>query len=1086
MKCAVGFSERFLRRLLLGVILLATPSAASAQITGTIQGHVSDPSGASVPGATVTATNEQTGVSRSAVSADDGYYRIPDLLPGPYVLRVQLSGFKTFVRGGIEVAAQTTAGVNVTLEVGAITESLTVTGETQLVETQVARISETLNAHELRALPMQGRGVWTLVTIQPGITGKSESFGNYCCDVFSNFSAPLISSAGNEIKANFSLDGLSLRYTEGSLWGANFSPNPDAIEELNVSTHAYSAEFGTMSGPQVQIVTKGGTNDWHGTAHYTTNQDEFNAVPFAGRREDIPNAYTRLYGATLGGPIVRDRLFVFGAFEGLREKRANSFVAVVETEAFRNFVAATRPDSVAADLLTSFPPFRYATDDLTDLGTPQPGIGVYDLCDPVDNPGGCDGIPEIGTTTISRALARTGEQVNARVDYSSASGRDRIYGSFWYTRPEWENGGDRDAFFSTAYNSVKYFNVAHTRSISSTMLNEARFGLTRMLYVQGHPEFSYRSPDFFTYDGIGFYNGGWSKEYFPTSVPEFNDVFTINRGRHGIKFGGGFRHSTIDLQSLLPGDTPHYQFLSMLDFADDEPWYEERALDAETGKALESRLLFESNLMHFFVQNTWQVRPNLTLNYGLRWENFFSNRFGKDRSLWEPIIDSSQLAPGAIPTIRNEKVDDYYETDKNNFGPRIAVAWDPTGRGRMAVRASFGILYDEVNTLPLYALRENPPLVAFVAAGPGAGNTIPIVYGAAPEGTRDFPPNPALLASGPELNEFGAFVDSPSFVGAFVRDLKNPMSYDFFGGVQYEVLPNWMVQGSYRYKRTSNELYDLNVNRFAGDMEDGILDRLNSNFQNMTITTNLGRRRYHGLVFGTTKRMSQGWQLAANYTYNHGSNNFAFVSGGGEYNSSATEAFNPDLDWGRDDIAHVFSLHNVWELPILRNRSGVLAGAFGGWQLNTVWNLQSGPFFVPVACSGFGFGGDFNADGQSCERPDRPSGSIPSSFSKAQWLSGTVTSDLFPRPDTVRAGTMPRDLLRGPGYVRIDVALAKAFPINIGRAERASLQVRGEFFNFLNRANLTGLDTELDSLTFGTATSAFQMRVFQLAIKFVF
>lgn len=1084
-------SQAFHWGLVLLGVMLATPLALRAQATGTIQGHVSDKTAASVPGATVTATNEATGVSRTVNTAEDGYYRLPDLLPGSYQIRVQLTGFKTFVRSGVEVGAQSTVGVNVTLQVGVLTETLTVTGEASLVETQVARISETLGEREVRALPMQGRGIMTLINIQPGITGKSEGFlgGGGCCDVFSNFAAPVISSAGNEVKANFSLDGLSLRYTEGSLWGANFSPNPDAIQEVNVSTHAYSAEFGTMSGPQVQLVTKGGTNNWHGTGHYTFNQDELNALPyfFGAPREEFPNGYTKYFGGTIGGPIAKDRLFVFGAYEGLRESLSNPIRAWVETQAFRDFIQSTRPDSVAAYMLQNYPPVAYATEELWDAGTPIPGVfGIDGSCDGPGDQDCPDGISEAGFARINRVLPRKGNQFNARVDYSSPSGKDRIYGSYWYTKPEWHSVSERDAFFPNQFNRIDYISGVYTRTLSPNTLNEARFGYTHMNYQKSLPEPAMNAPGVANYDSFWLGNFAWSTEDFPTAVSEFNDVFTINRGRHGIRIGGGYRHSTIDFGSRLFGDTPQYDFLTVLDFADDEPYLETRALDAETGQPLDSRLFFVSDLMNLFFQNTWQVRPNLTINYGVRWENYFSNRFGRGRSLWSPVITSDQLNLAAVPDIRNQKVDDYYDTDKNNFGPRIGLAWDPTGKGKLAVRLSFGILYDEVNTLPLYTLRENPPLVAYVYAGPQAGYPVPIVYGVAPEGTRDFPPNPDLLASGPELNEFGAFVGSPTSVGAFVKDLRIPMSYDFVGGVQYEVLPNTMFHASYHYKRTSSELYDLNVNRFSGDMEDGILDLLNPNFQNIAITTNLGERRYHGLVTGLNKRMSQGWQLAASYTYNRGTNNFAFVGGGGEYNSSATEVFNPDLDWGRDDIAHVFSLHNVWELPILRGRSGLLAGAFGGWHLNSVWNLQSGPFFVPVSWSPFGFGGDFNADGQTGDRPDRPAGTIATSFSKEEWLAGALSADVFPRPDTIRPGNMPRDLIRAPGYVRVDVALAKSFPIPIGRAEKGQFQFRAEAFNFLNRVNVTGIDSNIDSPAFSQASGTYRMRVVQLSLKFVF
>jgi hypothetical protein len=1043
-------------------LVVLSASLALAQVTSTIQGHISDSTGASVPKALVKATNEQTGVSRTVYSADDGYYRIPDLLPGRYELRTELAGFKSVVKSGVEVASQSVEGLNFMLEVGEVTQTVTITGEEAQVETQQARISEVISETELKALPTQGRGILTLVAMSPGITGKMEGQGYFCCDVFSNFAAPRISAGGNELKANFTLDGLSLRYTEGSVWGSNFSPNPDAVTELRVSTNPYSPEFGTVSGPQVQMVTKGGTNNWHGTGHFTFNQDDLNAVPFGGRREDIPDSYTRLFGGTGGGPIIKDRLFVFGAYEGIREKATRSFIALTETEAFKDYVLQTRPDSVAAQLFRDYPPFRYPTSGFSD----------------VDG----DGIPELGEVNVDKPARRTGKQFNGRVDYQSASGSDRLFGSYWYTRPEWNPSNVRNDFDLRQYNRVDYAAAVHTHSFSPNALNEVRFGYTHMFYETIRVGDVYHVPELNTDDGFSMGNGGWSREYFPTTVPEFGDVFSLNRGRHGIKFGGAYRHSTVDLQSMIPCDTPQYLFASIIDFADDNPYSECRNLDVETGKSTISKLFFISNEVSLFFQNTWQIRPNLTLNYGVRWDNYFSNTLGNDRSNWQPVLSSEQLNPSAIATVINQKVDKYYNSDKNNFGPRIGVAWDPTAQGKLVIRANFGILYDEINTLPLYAAGTNPPGVAAVTAGIQQG--IPVVYGLAPIGTRDFPANPNLPV--PVLSPAGGFVGTRVGLGGNVTDLKAPMIFDSFGGVQYQLLSDLMVHASYRYRNTRDELYDFDANRFAGDLVDGLLDRMNPNFNSITMTSNLGQRRYHGIVAGVDKRFSQGWQLKASYTYNHGRNNFGSVNQSNFYSASATEAYNPSIDWARDDIAHVFTLHNVWQLPFLRNRSGWLAGAFGGWELNTIWNLQSGEFFIPISYGLFGEGGDFNADGQSGERPDSPTVSLPSSFSKDEWLAGPLTADMFPRPDTVRPGTLPRNFLRGPGYARIDAAFVKAFPIPIGRPEKARLQVRAEAFNLLNRINLTGLDTNLDSSNFGQATSAYGMRVLQMSIKFVF
>jgi Carboxypeptidase regulatory-like domain/TonB dependent receptor len=1045
----------------LSIWLLAAASPLLAQvITGTIQGHISDTSGASVPKAAVKVTNESTGVSRTGYSADDGYYRVPDLLPATYEIRVELAGFKTLIKSGIEVTTQSTVNLNLTLEVGEVTETVNISAEEAQIETTTARISEVVSEKEVRSLPLPGRGVLNLVTMTPGVTGKSEP-GYGCCDVFSNFGVPYITSGPNEKKSNFLLDGMSLRYGEGSEWAATFSPNPDAVTEVRVSTNPTSAEFGLMSGPLVQIVTKGGTNDFHGTGHITLQGDELNAVPFRSTREDIPNSYTRLFGGTLGGPIIKERLFFFGAYEGLREQAASSSIVLTETQAFKDFVVSTRPNSVAAKLFQDFPPFRYPTSGFVDADG--------------------DGIPELGEVVLDKANRRTGKQFNARMDYQSLSGQDRIYGSWWYSRPDTLTPGVREAFNNLSYNSGRYIGAQYTHTFSPNALNEARFGYAHHGLVNDYTGNVMHVPELITDDGLYMGNGAFSHQIFPTRTPEFTDIFSLNRGRHGIKIGGTFRHSVIDQDVLLEGDDPQYLFTSMLDFANDHPYQETRDLDAKTGKARPGALNTSGKELTFFVQNTWQVKPNLTFNYGLRWDSYFSNWLGAGRDNWEPILTSSQATAEGISKLINQKVDRFYKTDWNNFGPRVSLAWDPSGQGKMSIRGGFFVLYDEINHQPLYQLATNPPANALVFAGPERG--IPIVYGLAPEGTRDFPPNPNLAV--PEVSPEGAFVGTRPGLSGVVQDIKSPLTYDMNVGVEYQLFRDWMVFGNYRYRRNNNDLYALNANRYTGDLVDGRLDQLNPYFDQMYILTNLGRRRYHGMVFGANKRFNQGLQLSASYTYNNGKDNYV-NSTDNTYIASGTNNFDPSIDWGRDDIAHVFHVHSVWELPILRGKSGWVAGVFGGWQLNTIWNLQSGGFFIPTSSSGFGEGGDFNADGQRGERPDTPTGNVPPSFSKDEWLRGAMSASIFPLPDTVRAGNLPKDFFRRPGYARVDAAFVKGFPIPIGRAERANLQVRFEAFNLFNHINIRGISSSLSSANFGQVTSAYNMRTVQLSLKFIF
>ncbi len=340
----------------------------------------------------------------------------------------------------------------------------------------MTRISEVLPEKEVRSLPLQGRGILNLSILTPGITGKPTPAENYCCDVFSNFAAPRISAGGNEQKGQWFLDGITLRYSEGSGWGAAFSPNPDAVDEVRISTHPHTAELGRISGPQVQIVSKGGTNSWHGTSHFTFQDDKLNARPYFA--DSLPDSYYRLFGGTVGGPIIKDRLFVFGAYEGLRSIVVGGYDARVETEQFVDLVRQLRPNSVAAQVYQTVPPFRYPTEGFQDLGTLLPGGGF--TTDP-------DGIPEVGLVSVDNPFRRDGTQFNFRLDYQFPNGKDRLFGNYWYTRPEWGNNVLRPAYFYETFTKVQAVNVIHTRSFTPNILNEARFGGNDISFVSGYP-----------------------------------------------------------------------------------------------------------------------------------------------------------------------------------------------------------------------------------------------------------------------------------------------------------------------------------------------------------------------------------------------------------------------------------------------------------------------------------------------------------------------------------------------------------------------------------------------------------------------
>ncbi len=1037
----------------------------SAQVTSTIQGRISDPSGAVIAGSAIRIANEATGVFRTAESLSDGYYRVPGLLAGRYEIRVEQAGFRTLIRRGIELNSETSLQVDFTLQVGDTVQTVEVTSAIPQVETTEARISRVVSAEQIRSLPAIGRGLMWLTVTAPGIQGKAEDTRNTnCCDALSSGASPALSSGGSERKAAFFVDGIAMHYGDSSGWNLAFTPNLDSVEEMRVSTNPTSAEEGILSGVQVQMVTKGGTNTIHGTGHYTFLEDSFNAVPFGARRQTIGNWYQRFFGGTIGGPAIKDRLFFFGAYEGLRERRAapGGTTLTVETEAFKNWVTSTRPNSFAAKVLGADAPYRYPTENLRDIN----GDGVMDL----------------GTLALDRPSNRTGSQINGRVDYVTKSAKDRFYGTYWRTTPTQEILGLRAGNDFDRITGAEMVSGVHSHTFTPNSLNEFRFStLDGFNWDQKLKAGGYHIPCVLTNDGLQLGPSqlgsgcSFSLEVQNSRPYDLRDTFSWNRGAHSWKFGGSYRRVYLTDPTYITGDVPQYNFQSIIDFANDNAFQETRNVDAATGKQRDPFVEVLNQQLSFFAQNSWQVRPGLTFTFGLRWDlydPFKLDGIQQPRNTFGPVFTSDQLNPQGVTAMRNQKLARAFGRDWNNFGPRISVAWDPTKSGRMVIRGGFFVLYDEISSLGLYrGYYANPPIASLVQAGPQFG--IPIVYAIAPQGTRDFPVNPGMV--GPRIDpDLGIFVGTRPNITGHPQDYRQPLVYDVNAAFQRQVFTDLALTISYHYRRNTNDQFNFDANRFSGDLLDGRLNRINPNYGAITARANWLRRIYHGVVFEANKRLSGGWQLNTSYSYHNG-----------RTNNGDTEVFNPDLDWARDENAtHVVKMSTVWDIPFLRTRKDLVGNVLGGWQLASIWNFESGPYFNPSSGAQYGRGGDFNADGRNADRPDLPAADVPRSYSKSQWMNGALSASVFPLPPvgTIRNGTLPRNYFVGPGYARIDASLVKRVLIK----ERVTVQFQAQASNLLNRVNILGVSSGIQAATFGRATSFYPMRAVQMSFKTIF
>jgi hypothetical protein len=902
-----------------------------------------------------------------------------------------------------------------------------------------------------------------LTTTIPGVEAKAEDGRvGQCCDAFSSLASPSLSGAGNENKAIFYLDGIALHYGDGTTWNLAFTPDVDAVQEMRVSTNPTSADEGIASGVQVHMITKGGTNAFHGSANGVFLEGSFNALPYGAKQSEVGSSYQRFFGGTIGGPILKNRLFFFGAYEGLRQRSAtgSGSQVIVETQDFANWVKQTRPNSVAAYLLAQAPPFKYATDNLIDVNG--------------------DGIPDIGTVNMDRPANRMGDQYNARADYVTRSGHDRFYGTYWRTIPQQQILDVRPELDYTQKTGTQLMSFVNAHVFSASAINELRF--SHLFGPDWNFQFTkhrYDLPCIITDDGLGFpstFSGSCSYTYevFKSAPYDIGDTFTWNHGAHTWKFGGVFRHIYMTDPTYLFGDTPVYEFTNIIDFANDNPYQETRDVDASTGKQRNPFVEARNQELAFFAQDSWVVKPGLTLNLGLRWDYYSPSKLNgitEPRETYGPVFTSSQLNAQGIVAVRNRPVTQSFKSVWHNFGPRIGVAWDPTHTGKMAIRGGFYMLYDEIDTLALYrGYYGNPPISSSESAGPQYG--IPIVYGVAPIGTRDFPINPGLVGPAIDPNT-GVFVGTQPSLAGFPTDFAQPLNYDANVAIQRQLTNDLSVSATYHFHRTTNDLYPFDANRYPGAVVNGFLNRLNPYYASINVESNFGHRSYQGIIFEATKRVSNGWLLSGSYTYNDAHSNYG----------EATEAFHPQVDWARDEIAtHAFKVNGIWDLPLLRSQQGLVGALFGGWQLTSILNLESGSYFDPASTAAYGQGGDFNADGQRNDRPDLPTTKVARSYSRKQWMAGALTASVFPIPDTVRDGTLPRNYFYGPGYARLDASLGKKFRIG----ERTTVEYQAQASNLFNNVNISNIDQSLTAADFGTANSFYPMRTVQMSIRAFF
>jgi hypothetical protein len=595
-------------------MLLPGSGLFGQRITTEIAGTITDPTTGAVPNAQVSVVNEKTRRRLDVRTDSGGTFRVLGLSAGVFEITVEAAGFRAEKRTGVLLDVGQALRLDIQLQVGAVAEAVTVAASGNVLNLESSEISGVVEGRAVVDLPLNGRNVFQLAELQPAVvrvagSGLQES----------ETTDARIGAAGSRFRDNqILLDGVS-NNNDRQGGRTTITLNPDAVEQFRIVTNNLSAEYGRSAGALISVVSKGGTNELHGSAFWFLRNDNLDASnTFEARTGSQPEFKRNQFGATLGGPVVRNRLFYFLSYQGLRLRQPQQRQATVETPEFRDFVLRTRPSSLAARLLRDFPPNANPTFNIRDIGSPAPGV---------QRAGSADGIPDLGDVFIPVRGYTNDDQVSVRVDYNFNKGRDNL--NFRFS----QNDDDRQ---SASGNSVRAFdattleldqNIALnlTHVFTPSMINDLRLGYNfDPQYTDGnYPEIPYvmmstvgRSAALFSQtDGL----------VFPLDIRTYAyhlyDGFSWVRGRNTLKVGGEYR--AFGENSDFPTNLkPAVTFFDLMDFADDEVFTIAARVSPTTGRPVGTYRNFRQKEFGLFVQDDWKVTRRLTLKLGLRYDNF--------------------------------------------------------------------------------------------------------------------------------------------------------------------------------------------------------------------------------------------------------------------------------------------------------------------------------------------------------------------------------------------------------------------------------------------------------------------------------
>ena len=1014
------------------------PSLHAQRVAATIQGTVHDPTGAVIPGVMITAISAETNLRRTATSNEAGLFSIPDLPPGKYRAQVSLPGFQTTVVENIELVVGQEFVLNTTLQVGGLAEQVTVASEAPLVDTSTAQVSGLVAERQVKDLPLNGRSFDNLISLNPVMvnssaikqnTSSSTGPGNYFSVAGRRPGENIFLWNGVEYPGGSNAISSTPGGVSGQLLGI------EAVREFNIVPNMDAAEFGHRAGGQVAIVTQSGTNAFHGSGYEFLRNSALDARNFFDRQvrptdPRIPPFRRNQFGGSAGGPIQKDKTFIFGNYEGFRQQWYLTKVAIVPDAQARQGML---PD--ANGVYRPVPDFNPAVVPYFALwpepNSPNIGGGAAYSYNTTPNPVRED----FGIVKVDRTF----------------SDKDTFNAA--YTIDDGDNTGTGQNPFSLVSNSerAQVISLSDTHIFSPTTVNNFTAGFSRVWYryfyslsvspagvqpfVVGKPPGQINiggSQGNTTITPAGSGPNTGHDQLNIDNIFTYQDNLRITRGIHSIAVRGWLER----LQSSdLSGTYGQVNFPSLTSFLQGRPTVFQVTQPAPL-------IPFRVWMGAWFVQDAMKLKHNITLSLGVRHE--FSDGYHAKNNLAASFIQG----PNGVLLTQPRIGDSLFTKNRAKwlFGPRAAVAWDPFGKAQTSVRAGFGMAYNLLDNIGWCCINVPP-----IAGASQITSNVPFPLQIVPGVT-------SLASATPGGGRLG-----------IQPDPYTPTVFNYHFEIEQALPSNISLRVGYIGSRGYHEVLRADANKTfpticpaspcpaglpAGTKYFPATARRNPQLGSAGIFFTSGINNYNGAFVDVNRRFRSGLGLRSNYTFGRSLDNQSAITGtqaGGQIGVVMdTDDRRRDYGLSAFDVRHRFSLNGMYELPLgkdkafLRGVHGVADKLVSGWQLNAIANLQSGFPFTPT----LGFNQSRDGDTNNPDRPNMaPGRTLKDVYLRTpeHWVDATA----FALPLAGTYGTVGRNVLTGPPLKTVDLSLFKTTRLT----ERSTLQFRAEAFNVLNRAN---------------------------------